>query len=304
MGASKREAANSAGVANEPSTPEVATGPAPATPLEAALDDGPGGFREAVLRADSEFKLIHRHSGVCSWGWTMVEASVAPSADSLWDRLCAIPDRRGRKGRQYGLAAVMVLALAAMLAGANDLRAIFRWGRRLPPEALFLLGLERAPCHAMYHYFFKALDVEAAEAVLGAWVRGSDALGHVALDGKRLRGSAPAGHDGSAGVHLVAAFASHLGGVIGQLQVEPDGNEITAALALLKGLPLRGAVITGDAAFCQRAICQAIRDGKGDYLFAVKANQATLMADLAVAFGDAFPPGTDQGPGRGDAVGA
>ena len=27
-----------------------------------------------------------------------------------------------------------------MLAGANDLRAIFRWGRRLKPEALALFG--------------------------------------------------------------------------------------------------------------------------------------------------------------------
>ena len=85
----------------------------------------------------------------------MVDANAAHPVDSLWDRLHAIPDRRGRKGRQYGLAAVMVLALAAMLAGANDLRAIFRWGRRLPPAALFLLGLERAPCHAMYHYFLR-----------------------------------------------------------------------------------------------------------------------------------------------------
>ena len=217
---------------------------------------------------------------------------------TLWERLGEIPDRRGRKGRQYGLAPVLTLALAAMLSGANDLRAIFRWGRRLPPEALYLLGLERAPCHAMYHYFFKALDIVATEQVLGAWVRGeAAAVGHVALDGKRLRGSAPSGHDGSAGVHLVAAFASRLGGVIGQLQVAPDGNEITAALALIKGLPLEGAVVTGDAAFCQRAICQGIRDRQGDYLFAVKANQPALMADLAVAFGDPFPPGAPQSPG-------
>lgn len=216
---------------------------------------------------------------------------------TLWERLGEIPDRRGRKGRQYGLAPVLTLALAAMLSGANDLRAIFRWGRRLPPEALYLLGLERAPCHAMYHYFFKALDIVATEQVLGAWVRGeAAAVGHVALDGKRLRGSAPSGHDGSAGVHLVAAFASRLGGVIGQLQVAPDGNEITAALALIKGLPLEGAVVTGDAAFCQRAICQGIRDRQGDYLFAVKANQPALMADLAVAFGDPFPPGAPQSP--------
>ena len=217
---------------------------------------------------------------------------------SLWEALGEIPDRRGAQGRQYPLRSVVVLSLAAMLAGANDLRAIFRWGRRRPAEALYLLGLKRAPCHATYHYFFKALDVAAAERVLGEWALGGTSPGHVAIDGKRLRGSAAAGHDGSAGVHLVAAFASGLGAVIGQLRVAPEANEITAALALLKSLPLDGAIITGDAEFCQRAICQAIRDGDGDYLFTVKANQPRLMADLAVAFGDAFPPGADQGPGR------
>jgi hypothetical protein len=228
---------------------------------------------------------------------------------TLWEALGEIPDRRGRKGRQYPLPSVLALALSAMLSGANDLMAIFRWGRRLPAEALYLLGLERAPCHAMYHYFFKALDVAAAEAVLGEWARGSEPVGHVAIDGKRLKGSAPAGHDGSEGVHLLAAFASRLGAVIGQLRVPPDANEITAALTLLKGLPLDGAVITGDAVFCQRAICQAIRDGGGHYLFTVKANQPALMADLAVAFGDAFPPGAagrlpgpSPAPGSGRAV--
>ena len=98
---------------------------------------------------------------------------------SLWEALGEIPDRRGVKGRQYALRPVLVLTLAAMLAGANDLRAIFRWGRRLPKEALYLLGIKRAPCHAMYHYFFKALDVAAAERVLGAWALGGAAPGRM-----------------------------------------------------------------------------------------------------------------------------
>jgi predicted transposase YbfD/YdcC len=214
----------------------------------------------------------------------------ARSGRTLWQALGEIPDRRGRKGRQYPLRAVIGLALAAMLAGADDLMAIFRWGRRLPSEALGLLGLTQAPCHATYHYFFKALDVVAADQVLAVWARGDASVGHIAIDGKRLRGSAAAGHDGSAGVHLVAAFASRLGAVIGQLRVAPGANEITAALALLTSLPLEGAIVTGDAAFCQRAICQSIRDQGGDYLFTIKANQPRLMADIAVAFGDAFPP--------------
>lgn len=213
---------------------------------------------------------------------------------TLWEALGEIPDRRGRKGRQYPLRAVLGLSLAAMLAGADDLMAIFRWGRRLPPEALRLFGLTQAPCHATYHYFFRALDVTAAEEALGGWSRGAGPIDHLALDGKRLRGSAGAGHDGREGVHLVAAFASRLGAVIGQLRVAPGSNEITAALALLKSLPLEGAIVTGDAEFCQRAICQSIRDQGGDYLFTIKANQPRLMADIAVAFGDAFPPGADR----------
>jgi len=230
-------------------------------------------------------------------------ACLRPQAGrTLWEALGEIPDRRGRKGRQYPLRSVLSLALAAMVAGSDDLMAIFRWGRRLPPEALRVLGLSRAPCHATYHYFFKALDVAAAERVLGEWARGGQPLGHVAVDGKRLRGSARAGHDGAEGVHLVAAFASRLGAVIGQLKVAAGSNEITAALALLKSLPLEGAVITGDAEFCQRAICQSIRDQGGDYLFTIKANQPRLMADVAVAFGDAFPPGADHRAERPAAV--
>ena len=48
----------------------------------------------------------------------------------LWDALGDVPDRRGRQGRQYELRSVLGIALAAMLAGANDLRAIWRWGRQ------------------------------------------------------------------------------------------------------------------------------------------------------------------------------
>ena len=77
---------------------------------------------------------------------------------------------------------------------------------------------------------------------------GAAAPGHVAIDGKRLRGSAAGDHDGSEGVHLLAVFATRLGAVIGQLRVASEANEITTALALLKSLPLEGAIITGDAA--------------------------------------------------------
>src|SRR3954447_21067994 len=78
-------------------------------------------------------------------------------------------------------------------------------------------------------------------------------------------------------------------GVIGDLVVPPEANEITAALTLLKGLPLEGALVTGDAIFTQREICRHVRDAEGHYLFVVKTNQPELHRDIAIAFGDASP---------------
>lgn len=209
-------------------------------------------------------------------------------AQTLWEVLGAVADRRGRKGRQLPLRGVLAIAIAAMLAGANDLRAIFRWGRRLKPEALALFGIGRAPCHATYFYVFRSLDGDALARALGSFAGGTGAPGHIAIDGKTLRGSRRVG---SKALHVVSAFASQLSAVVGDLAVAPDENEIVAALALLKELPLEGAIVTGDAIFCQREICRTITDGGGDYLFVVKDNQPELKADIAESFGDLSPLG-------------
>ena len=66
--------------------------------------------------------------------------------------------------------------------------------------------------------------------------------------------------------------------------------ELTLAPALLAALPLTGRVVTGDALYCQRALCAQIRAAHGDYLFVVKANQPTLLAEVALLF-DHPPPG-------------
>lgn len=81
---------------------------------------------------------------------------------TLWAALEGLPDRRTAKGRRYSLASIVGLSFAAMLSGANDLRGIYRWGRRLTPKGLAMLGIERgrAPCHATYHYVFRSISAE------------------------------------------------------------------------------------------------------------------------------------------------
>ena len=150
----------------------------------------------------------------------------------------------------------------ALLSGRRDQLGIVWWGRRLTREALASIGInrDRVPAPSVWCALFKGLDVAALERAPGNWVRGERAAGHVAIDGKRLRGSATAQ---SAGVHLLATFSASLQGVIGQLAVAPDGNGITAALQLLKLLPLKDVIITGDAIFTQKEICRVVTGADG-----------------------------------------
>jgi len=217
-------------------------------------------------------------------------SSVSGAVGSLWDMLASVPDHRRPEGKRYPLASLLLIAVAAFLAGRRDQLGIVRWGKRLSQETLASIGISRGrvPAPSVWCELFQDLDVISLERILGAWVQGGQAAGHVAIDGKRLRGSATAL---SPGAHLVAAFSASLEGVIGQLRMEPESNEITTALQLLKTLPLKDVVITGDAMFTQREICRVIKDGGGDYFFTVKDNQPALKADIALAFGPASPLG-------------
>ena len=116
-------------------------------------------------------------------------------------------------------------------------------------------------------------------------------LGHVALDGKRLRGSQ---HETSPGVHMLQAFSTRLQAAVGTLVVPPDSGEVIEAIELIKSLPLDGAVVTGDAAFTFKSIVEVIRERGGDYFLFVKAYQPELQAEIARAFGDVSPSGRDR----------
>lgn len=215
---------------------------------------------------------------------------------TLWDTLERLPDRRTSKGRRYRLSSIVGLSFAAMLSGANDLRAIYRWGRRLTPKSLAMLGIARgrAPCHATYHYVFRSLVAADLDKAFGQLVGTEQPLGHVAIDGKRLRGSQ---RETSPGVHMLHAFSTRLQATVGSLTVPPDSGEAVEALALIKALPLDGAVVTADAAFTTARIAQAIRDKGGHYFLFVKANQPELQAEIAQRFGD-HSPLTTGGPPR------
>lgn len=222
-----------------------------------------------------------------------------PPPLSLVEALALVPDPRDPRGRHHPLVAVLSLAAVAMLAGCKSLQAIAQFGRDHGPPLAHALGFRRGktPAPSTFCVLFAALDTVALDAALRAWLtsRGADDADHLALDGKTARGS-KAGHAPAA--HLLAAYATGPAAVLGQLRVDATTNEHKAALRLLGVLPLAGKVVTADAMFTHRDICDTITDAGGDYILAVKDNQETLAVDLEVMFAD----GADLSPPPAEAA--
>lgn len=106
----------------------------------------------------------------------------------------------------------------------------------------------------------------------------------IAIDGKTIRGSCDKGKRKGA-IHMVSAFSTENGVVLGQVKTEAKINEITAIPDLLNLLDLKRSLITIDAMGCQKDIASKIKDKKADYLLAVKGNQGKLYQ----AFEEKFP---------------
>jgi hypothetical protein len=123
--------------------------------------------------------------------------------------------------------------------------------------------------------------------------------GGMAVDGKTVRGS---GSGGETAIHMVSAFATELGVVLGQEKVASKSNEITAIPELLKALYIKGLLVTIDAMGCQKNIARQITDQGGDYLLAVKGNQPTLLEAIETEFIDQSPIGRSRPPPPGPQV--
>jgi hypothetical protein len=213
------------------------------------------------------------------------------SGISLWDALGRVPDPRNPSGRRFPLPGILALTVAALLAGRQGLSAISRWGRQCSSGQLRKLGIfrPRSPCHATYHNVFKALEGGVLEKALAEWTQSAlpeEAV--LAMDGKTLRGSRFGEYPA---VHLLAAYCDAVAGVVGQMPVETDKtNEISVAAKLLKEVPMKGCVVTDDAMFAQKSVCEAVIAGGGDYLVSVKENQPGLCEAIDAAFSPAFSP--------------
>jgi predicted transposase YbfD/YdcC len=227
-----------------------------------------------------------------------VPLSVSPR--SLAAAFAHVPDPRRHASVTYALSAILTLAVAAILANHLSVLASAEWGARQSPELLRTLGFPagRTPCQSTLQRLFSKLDGHALSAALGAHFAptvialpsadNAHAQG-VAVDGKAHRGRLPF-QDGGCPVHALTAFCHEQGVVLAHEPIAPGQGaekgeaELTVAPTLLARVAWPGRVLTGDALFCQRHLCQQVLEAGGEYLLLVKENQPTLYEDIRLLF--------------------
>jgi predicted transposase YbfD/YdcC len=192
-----------------------------------------------------------------------------------------LKDPRVRQRTRHRLIDIIVIALCGVIANCDGWSDIIDFATtRLAWFKRFLTLPNGIPSHDTFERVFANIDPAVFNRCCIAWLRDvSDlvGLGHLAIDGKTLRGSAS---PGLKALHLVSAWASEANLSLGEVAVEGKSNEIKAIPELLKLLDLKGALVTIDAIGCQKAIAQQIVDKGGNYLLAVKANQEHLLEDI------------------------
>lgn len=199
-----------------------------------------------------------------------------------------LTDPRKSRNQLYCLFDIVTLSILAVLCGADDWVEVNLWSEAneawLQEQGLCSNGI---PSHDTFSRFFRYVDPLAFERCFISWTqRVAKAVGGIiALDGKTLCNS---GNVDEKAIHLVSAFSIDNEMVLGQLATEVKSNEITAFPLLLQLLDLKDAIITIDAAGCQKEIAALIIDQGGDYVLSVKGNQESLHAEVVNFFQQAI----------------
>ena len=209
---------------------------------------------------------------------------------SFQEHFSAIAEPRQFAKVSYPLFDILFLTVAAVVTGCEGWEDIEDFGlERLEWLNKFGMFSDGIPAHDTIARVISRIDAKAMQSAFVGWMQ--DAVQKtdgevIAIDGKTLCSSYRPGERKSA-IHMVSAFATANGVVMGQVKTGEKSGEYQAIPELLKLLELKGCLVSIDAQGCYVPIAEAIVARKADYLLAVKGNQPNLQASIQAAFGSA-----------------
>lgn len=198
-----------------------------------------------------------------------------------------LKDPRIERTKRYPLIEILFLIISATISGCEGWKSIRDFGLlKLAWLKQFLPYENGIPVDDTLARVMRKLDTKQFANCFTKWMQSvCDATEGdvIAIDGKTLRRS----HDRGAGksaIHMVSAWSSANGVVLGQEKTAEKSNEITAIPELLSSLAVKGCIVSIDAMGCQTQIAEQIVKQKGDYLLALKGNQGHLHEEVSCFF--------------------
>lgn len=199
---------------------------------------------------------------------------------NLIEHFSGIKDPRIDRTKLHKLIDIIVLAICAILCGAEDWEEIeLICNEKIDWFKKFLELPNGIPSHDTFARVFARISPIEFEDCFVSWISSVIQLTAgqlIAIDGKKLRRSYDRQSD-KAAIHMVSAWAVENNLVLGQVKVDDKSNEITAIPQLLDILDIKGCIISIDAMGCQKSIAQKILDKEADYIFGLKGNQESTQ---------------------------
>jgi predicted transposase YbfD/YdcC len=203
---------------------------------------------------------------------------------SLIQHFSDLPDPRRDLGQDHLLIDLIVIAILAVICGANDFVGIADFGLDKEKWLRSFLALPNGiASHDTFGRVFARIKPAEFQRCFLNWVRSVAEVTEgeiIAIDGKTPRRS----HHRSLGqsaINLVSAWACHNRLTLGQVKVAADSNEITAVPGLLRLLTIKGCIVTVDAINTQKQTVSQIREQEADYVVALKGNHEQLRTAVA-----------------------
>jgi predicted transposase YbfD/YdcC len=198
-----------------------------------------------------------------------------------------LPDpRRDTANKRHHLTDILTIATCAVIGGCETWEAIAEYGRTKASFFGRYLSLPHGiPSPDTFARVFAKLDPAAFAERFGRWMAAAcqgTGLIPIAIDGTSARRAKQTTATGC--LTVVSAWAGENRLTLGQVAVPDGSNEIGVIPELLGTLELAGAIVTIDAAGCQRQNAAIIRERGGQYLLTVRGNQPALSAAVERVF--------------------
>lgn len=199
-----------------------------------------------------------------------------------------LDDPRSGNAALHDFHTLLIIALCTVLCGGQGAVDMALFAKAKEPFLREFLDLRNGPpSHDTFSRLFRRLDPDQFRVAFQRFMTEFSQVceGVVAIDGKVLRRSFDTA-SGKSALHMVSAWGCEQRMVLGQIATDAKSNEITAVPKLLRMLSLKDTIVTVDALNCQRAIAAQIVAQGGDYALALKGNQPSLHADVALFLDD------------------